>query len=201
MSQSPHIHPYADYLPRAEKEKLLGQRGKVLWFTGLSGSGKSTIARSLERLLHDLKRPSVVLDGDNVRTGINSNLGFSDADRAENIRRVAEVAKLFCQNGLLVLCCFVSPTRALRGLARQIIGEDDYIEIYVQTPLEECEARDVKGLYARARRGEITNFTGISAPFEEPENPHLIIQTLHCSADEAAREVLRFLQPRMELHT
>ncbi|MBK7148598.1 MAG: adenylyl-sulfate kinase [Bacteroidetes bacterium] len=192
-SRSHHIHPFNHLLPRQSKEALLQQQGKVLWFTGLSGSGKSTIAQGVEAALHQQGYYVVVLDGDNVRTGINNNLGFSEADRTENIRRIAEVAKLFLQNGAIVICCFVSPTRALRALAQSIIGEPDFVEIYVNTPLEECEKRDVKGLYAKARAGEIKDFTGVNAPFEAPENPDLEILTKNKSVEETVTEVIHYI--------
>lgn len=196
-----HIHPVAHrLLQRTDKEALLGQRGCVVWMTGLSGSGKSTIAIALERRMHGAGRYTVVLDGDNVRTGINSNLGFSDADRTENIRRIAEVAKLFLQNGAVVVCCFVSPTMAIREQARMIIGPADFIEVFVDTPVEECERRDVKGLYAKARAGEIKDFTGISAPFEAPPFPEVRLHTLGRSADDAADELMNRLLARTKLH-
>src|SRR5262245_43070865 len=156
MAASSHIHPVAHrLLQRADKEALLGQRGVCVWMTGLSGSGKSTIAIGLERLLHEKGRFVVVLDGDNVRAGINSNLTFSDADRRENIRRIAEIAKLFVQQGVIVVCCFVSPTIAIREQARTIIGTNDFLEVFVDASIEVCEQRDVKGLYAKARAGEV----------------------------------------------
>ncbi|MCL4282906.1 MAG: adenylyl-sulfate kinase [Flavobacteriales bacterium] len=199
MSAPENIHPVSHrMLQRADKEALLGQRGCVAWMTGLSGSGKSTIAIALERLLHQAGRYVVVLDGDNVRTGINNNLGFSEDDRTENIRRIAEVAKLFVQNGAVVICTFVSPTRAIRDQARRIIGEADFIEVFVDTPLEECERRDVKGLYAKARRGEIKDFTGISAPFEPPTGPAIRLLTAGRGPDSNASELLRHLTPRIE---
>jgi adenylylsulfate kinase len=166
--------------------------------TGLSGSGKSTLAIALERRLHALGRYAVVLDGDNVRTGINNNLGFSDADRTENIRRIAEVAKLFVQNGAVVICCFVSPTVAIREQARTIIGTDDFLEVFVDTPLEVCEARDVKGLYAKARAGEVKDFTGISAPFEPPTAPALRIAIAGLSEDTSTDALLNFILPRIK---
>ncbi|RMG28809.1 MAG: adenylyl-sulfate kinase [Bacteroidetes bacterium] len=173
-----HIHPIFDrILGREDKEKLLGQRGRVLWLTGLSGSGKSTIAAALERRLYEQGLLTALLDGDNIRSGINNNLGFSPADRQENIRRIAEVARLFLQCGLICICSFVSPTRAIRNQARHLIGEDDFLEVYVNAPLEVCEARDVKGLYKKARAGEIKQFTGIDAPFEAPEAPFLELNT------------------------
>lgn len=199
MASSEHIHPiFEQMLQRADKERLLRQQGRVLWFTGLSGSGKSTVARVVEEKLHRQGRHTVLLDGDNVRTGINRNLGFSEADRTENIRRIAEVAKLFVQNGSIVLCSFVSPTEDLRVLARDIIGKEDFIEVFVHCPLEVCEARDVKGLYAKARRGEIPDFTGISAPFEAPKQPELVIHTHRDSPEACVQQVLDNLHPIIE---
>ena len=200
MASAPqHIHPVSDrLLQRGDKEALLRQRGCAVWMTGLSGSGKSTIAIALERHLHANNRYAVVLDGDNIRAGINSNLGFTEADRTENIRRIAEVAKLFVQNGAVVVCCFVSPTIAIREQARAIICAGDFIEVFVDTPLEECERRDVKGLYAKARKGEIKDFTGISAPFEAPPTPALRLTTINRSAETAADQLLQFLLPRIE---
>jgi len=175
---SDHIHPIFDrILSRAEKETQLGQRAKVLWFTGLSGSGKSTLANAVERELFALGRTTKLLDGDNIRSGINANLGFSAADRQENIRRIAEVSKLFVQGGIITLCSFVSPTNDIRAMAKEIIGENDFMEIYVNAPLEVCEARDVKGLYQKARAGIIKNFTGIDAPFDAPEAPFIEVRT------------------------
>jgi len=195
--KSEHIHPFNQLMPRESKELLLRQRGKVLWFTGLSGSGKSTIARGVEERLHAEGFFAVVLDGDNVRTGINNNLGFSDEDRKENIRRIAEVAKLFASNGVITICSFVSPTEEIRNLAKSIVGQNDFLEIFVNTPIEECERRDVKGLYAKARKGEIKDFTGINAPFEEPKSPDLEIQTKNKSIEESVNEVLQFAIPQI----
>lgn len=180
-------------LSRTDKEQLLGQRGVMLWFTGLSGSGKSTIAIALERELHRRGLLCRVLDGDNIRSGINANLGFSAEDRRENIRRIAEVSKLFVDTGIITLAAFISPTEEMRALARDIIGEADFKEIYIATPLAECERRDVKGLYARARRGEIKEFTGISAPFEAPRHPALRIDTTRQTIDESVSSILRLL--------
>ena len=173
----------------------MGQRGRVIWMTGLSGSGKSTIAIALERELHAAGRYTMVLDGDNVRTGINNNLGFSETDRTENIRRIAEVAKLFVGNGTVVICSFVSPTLAIRTQARDIIGAEDFIEIFVDTPIEECEWRDVKGLYAKARKGELKDFTGISAPFEPPHSADLRLPTMARTEEETTKELFNFIQP------
>lgn len=189
-----NIYPiYDQMMTRADKEQLLRQHGLMVWFTGLSGSGKSTIAMGVERELHKRGILCRILDGDNIRSGINRNLGFSAEDRMENIRRIAEIGKLFVQTGIVTLACFVSPTNDVRRLARNIIGEDDFREVFVSTPLEECERRDVKGLYARARRGEVKDFTGISAPFEVPENPTLEIDTSRLSLEESVKRVVEMI--------
>ncbi|MCQ2196293.1 MAG: adenylyl-sulfate kinase [Bacteroidaceae bacterium] len=189
-----NIYPiYDQMMSREDKEQLLNQRGMMVWFTGLSGSGKSTVAMSVERELHKRGILCRILDGDNIRSGINNNLGFSQEDRMENIRRIAEVGKLFVQTGIVTLACFVSPTEDIREMARQIVGEQDFKEVYVSTPIEECERRDVKGLYARARKGEVKNFTGISAPFEEPKNPTLSIDTSKLSLEESTMKVLEMI--------
>ena len=180
-------------LSREDKEVLLGQRGVMLWFTGLSGSGKSTVAVALERELHRRGRLCRILDGDNIRSGINANLGFSEADRKENIRRIAEVSKLFVDTGIITIAAFISPTEEMRQMAAEIIGRNDFKEIYISTPLEECERRDVKGLYAKARLGEIKNFTGISSPFEAPVAPDLSIDTSAVSLEESVRMLLALL--------
>lgn len=194
MSNQENIYPIFDrMLSRQDKETLLHQRGVMLWFTGLSGSGKSTVAIALERELHKRGLLCRILDGDNIRMGINANLGFSEEDRRENIRRVAEVAKLFVDTGIITIAAFVSPTEELRQLAENIIGKDDFKEIFISTPIEECEHRDVKGLYARARRGEVKNFTGISAPFEAPKHPALSIDTSKMPLEESVNMLLKFL--------
>ena len=173
-----HIYPiFEKMLQRKDREALLGQRGVMVWFTGLSGSGKSTLAIALERELYKRGLLCRILDGDNIRSGINNNLGFSEADRTENIRRIAEVAKLFVDCGIVTIAAFISPTEAIREMAADIIGREDFYEVYVSTPIEECERRDVKGLYAKARRGEIKDFTGVSAPFEAPAHPFISIDT------------------------
>ena len=180
-----NLHPIFDTLvSKQQKESLLGQRGRVIWLVGLSGSGKSTLARAAEHTLHAQRKMTMLLDGDNLRTGVNGNLGFSQEDRIENIRRAAEVAKLFAGSGMITLCSLITPTQALRELARSII-EDDYFEVYINCPLEVCEQRDVKGLYAKARRGEISDFTGVSAPFEEPQHPDLRLPTHEQSLEES----------------
>jgi len=189
-----NIYPIFDrMLTRTDKERLLGQRGVMLWFTGLSGSGKSTLAIALERALQERGKLCRILDGDNIRTGINNNLGFSDEDRTENIRRIAEVAKLFVDTGIITLAAFISPTERMRQMARTIIGADDFKEIYVSTPVEECERRDVKGLYAKARAGLVKNFTGISAPFEAPAHPALTLDTSRLDIAESVRRLLALL--------
>lgn len=180
-------------LSREDKEMLLGQKGVMLWFTGLSGSGKSTVAVALERELHRRGRLCRILDGDNIRTGINANLGFSEADRKENIRRIAEVSKLFVDTGIITIAAFISPTEEMRQMAAEIIGRNDFKEIYISTPLEECERRDVKGLYAKARLGEIKNFTGISSPFEAPVAPALSLDTSRLTLQESVAALLHLL--------
>ena len=183
-------------LGRSAKEELLGQRGILVWFTGLSGSGKSTVALGVERELHAKGILCRILDGDNIRAGINNNLGFSAEDRKENIRRIAEIGKLFVHTGVVTLACFVSPTREIRQMAREIVGADDFLEVFVSTPIEECERRDVKGLYARARRGEVKDFTGISAPFEAPESPDLDIDTSVLSLEDSVNAVLSLIMEK-----
>ena len=191
MNNDNNIYPIFDrMLARADKERLLGQRGVMLWFTGLSGSGKSTVAVALERELLRRGRLCRLRAGDNIRPGSHAGLGVAADDRRENIRRIAEVGKLFVDTGIITLAAFVSPTEELRTLARDIIGAADFKEIFVATPLEECERRDVKGLYARARRGEVKNFTGISAPFEAPQNPALVLDTTDTPVEECVGKVL-----------
>lgn len=185
------IYPIFDkMLSREDKEQLLRQRGIMIWMTGLSGSGKSTVAIGVERELHKRGILCRILDGDNIRAGINSNLGFSEEDRRENIRRIAEIGKLFVDTGIVTIACFVSPTLELRQMACEIIGEKDFREVYIATPLEECERRDVKGLYARARRGEVKDFTGISAPFEPPAAPDLSLDTSRMTLEEEVKAVV-----------
>ena len=194
-----HIYPIFDrMLTRQDKESLLRQHGVMVWFTGLSGSGKSTIAIALERELHKRGLLCRILDGDNIRSGINNNLGFSEADRVENIRRIAEVSKLFIDTGIVTIAAFISPNNDIREMAANIIGKEDFLEIYVSTPLEEGERRDVKGLYAKARRGEIKNFTGISAPFEAPVHPALTLDTSLLSLEESVNRLLELVLPRIQ---
>lgn len=192
MPSPDNIFPTDQFISRTQKESILGQHGLVIWMTGLSGSGKSTIASALEQKLHQEGFLTQVLDGDNIRYGLNRNLGFSEEDRIENIRRVAEVSKLFAQCGIITINCFVSPTKASREQAKAIIGSD-FIEVYINTPLELCEKRDVKGLYAKARRGEIKNFTGIHQPFEEPVNPDLEIKTENTTIDQCVENIYLYL--------
>ncbi|MCC8154479.1 MAG: adenylyl-sulfate kinase [Tannerellaceae bacterium] len=183
---------------RKDKEQLLHQRGVMVWFTGLSGSGKSTLAIALERELHAKGYLCRILDGDNIRSGINNNLGFSAADRIENIRRIAEVGKLFVDTGIITLAAFISPNDYIREMAGSIIGKEDFLEVYVSTPLEECERRDVKGLYAKARRGEISDFTGVSAPFEAPVHPALALDTSVLTVEESVRRLMALILPKID---
>jgi len=189
-----NIHPIFDrLLQREDRENRLGQRSKVLWLTGLSGSGKSTIAQHLERKLHNEGFFAQVLDGDNIRSGINSNLSFSPEDRTENIRRISEIAKLYLHSGVVTINSFISPTIAIRQMAKDIVGADDFIEVYINTPLEVCEARDVKGLYKKARKGEIKGFTGIDAPYEAPINPNIEVKTHNMTIDESVDVIYNYL--------
>lgn len=191
-----NIHPIFDrLLQRSDRERRLGQRSKVLWFTGLSGSGKSTVAEHLERRLYNEGYFAQVLDGDNIRSGINNNLGFSPQERRENIRRIAEVARLYLNSGIITLNSFISPTRQIRAMARGIIGSEDFLEIYVNAPLEICEERDVKGLYQKARAGEIKGFTGIDAPYEPPLRPALEIRTHEQALETCVDQVFDFIAP------
>ena len=186
---------FDDILQREDKESLLKQRSIVIWMTGLSGSGKTTVAKGVERYLHNIGILNQILDGDNIRVGISNNLTFSYKDREENIRRIAEVSKLFLNCGIVTLNCFVSPTIDIRNIAKDIIGAENFIEVYINASLESCEERDVKGLYKKARLGEIKDFTGISAPFEAPENPDIIINTNKLSIDESIQKVLDYILP------
>lgn len=195
-----NIYPIFDrMLTRDDKEQLLGQRSVMVWFTGLSGSGKSTIAIALERELHKRGLLCRILDGDNIRSGINNNLGFSSEDRVENIRRIAEVSKLFIDTGVITIAAFISPNNDLREMASSIIGKDNFLEVYVSTPIEECERRDVKGLYAKARKGEIKDFTGVSAPFEAPEHPALTLDTSVLSLQESVEKLLSLIIPKIKI--
>lgn len=193
-----NIYPiFEKMLQRKDREALLKQKGIMIWFTGLSGSGKSTLAIALEGELYKQGILCRILDGDNIRSGINNNLGFSEADRTENIRRIAEVSKLFVDCGIVTIAAFISPTHAIRRMASEIIGEDDFLEVYVSTPIEECERRDIKGLYAKARRGEIKEFTGISSPFEAPEHPFISIDTSRQSLADSVKVLLEAVSPKI----
>lgn len=196
---STHIHPeFHRFLNRRDKETLLGQKGLVVWMCGLSGSGKSTIANAAERVLHQQGRFTIILDGDNLRTGLNSNLGFSDQDRLENIRRISETAKVLAANGVITFVSAITPRGELRDLARGILG-DDFFEVYVKASFEACETRDVKGLYAKAAKGEIPNFTGRDSSFEAPVNPQLVLDTEQLTIEDAAFELLEAIRNQLRL--
>ncbi len=182
---------------RKEKEIYLKQKAKVIWFTGLSGSGKTTLASLLEKRLFELNYFCQILDGDNVRSGINKNLKFTEEDRLENIRRISEVAKLFMNCGIILICAFISPTDEVREMAKNIIGEDDFLEIFIDTPLDICEKRDPKGLYKKARLGEISNFTGVTAPFEAPKNPFLRVANTDPEIDSTVKNMLLHILPEI----
>jgi len=184
-------------LSRNTKELRLKQRAVVIWMTGLSGAGKTTLSYALEKSLFEKGFFVQTLDGDNIRTGINRNLGFSEQDRYENIRRIAEISRLFLDCGIITIASFISPTKEIRTMAREVIGPDDFIEIYVNAPLSVCESRDIKGLYSKARKGEIRQFTGIDAPYEAPESPGIEIRTNEMSVDESVKKMLNILLPRM----
>lgn len=197
---SSNIFKVTDFLPRSHREKKLNQHSRVIWFTGLSGSGKTTLARALEKALADNGHLVYVLDGDNIRYGLNKDLGFDEPDRIENIRRIAEVSKLFADAGVITMNCFVSPTRTMRAMAESIIGKKDFIEVYVECPLEVFENRDVKGLYAKARRGEIADFTGITSPYEEPIQADIVIHTATTELDVCVVQLLQHLEPKLRNH-
>lgn len=193
-----NIYPiFNRMLERRHKEALLRQRGLMVWLTGLSGSGKSTIAIALERRLHDAGVLCCILDGDNIRSGINSDLGFSAPDRIENIRRIAEIGRLFVDNAFVCIAAFITPTERLRRMAAGIVGNDSFVDVYVSTPIEVCERRDVKGLYAKARRGEIKDFTGVSSPFERPAHPDITVDTSEITVDQAVDAILEKIKLRI----
>jgi adenylylsulfate kinase len=195
-----NIHPIFDkILNRGHKESLLKQKAVVIWMVGLSGSGKSTLAKALEQDLYEKGHLTQLLDGDNLRTGINNNLGFSEEDRLENIRRSAETAKLFLNCGVITICSFISPTKKIRDMAREIIGENDFFEVYINAPFEVCEQRDVKGLYQKARKGEIKNFTGLDAPFEAPNHAALEIRTDLQDLESSQKELFEKVYQRIKL--
>jgi adenylylsulfate kinase len=193
-SKSTNITWHASHVTREERERLLGQRGATVWLTGLSGSGKSTIAVGAERELVRRGRLAYVLDGDNIRHGLNKNLGFSPADRTENIRRIGEVAKLFTDAGVIAMTSFISPYRSDRDAVRALMAKGDFIEVHVAASVETCESRDVKGLYQKARRGEIPEFTGISAPYEAPERPELVLDTNRQGVEESVASLVAYLE-------
>lgn len=181
-------------IKKEDRQRLNGHKSCILWFTGLSGSGKSTLANEVEKELHQMGIRSYVLDGDNIRHGLNNNLGFSPEDRKENIRRIGEVSKLFVDAGLFTLTAFISPYREDREMVRQLVGPNEFVEIYVKCALEECERRDPKGLYEKARKGEIKEFTGISAPYEAPLRPELIIESDKLTIEQSVHKVIDFLK-------
>lgn len=189
-----HIIPHDHKIGREDRERLLGQKARVLWFVGLSGSGKSTLASRVEQELHQMGKLTYILDGDNVRAGLNKDLDFSEASRVENIRRIGEVSKLMLDAGVMVLTAFISPFRADRQAVKDLVGADRFVEIHVDCPVEECEKRDVKGLYKKARAGEISNFTGITSPFEIPENPDVRVQTHLNDIDTCTNIILDYLK-------
>ena len=198
-TSSENIFPVFDkIISKEKKEKLLNQKGKVVWLTGLSGSGKTTIALQLEKELFKLGFLVQIFDGDNIRAGINNNLSFSESDRAENIRRISEVSKLFLNCGVITINCFVSPTKKMRQNAKKIIGKENYYEIFINADLETCEKRDVKGLYKKARSGEIKNFTGIDTEYEKPNNPSLEIDTSQLSPDQSIEIILKNILPQIK---
>jgi adenylylsulfate kinase len=196
---SENIFPVFDkIISKEKKEKLLNQKGKAVWLTGLSGSGKTTIALQLEKELYKLGFLVQILDGDNIRAGINNNLSFSESDRTENIRRIAEVSKLFLNCGIITINCFVSPTKKMRQIAKKIIGKENYYEIFINADLATCEKRDVKGLYKKARNGEIKNFTGIDSIYEKPNNPSLEVNTSQLSIDQSIEIILKNILPQLK---
>jgi adenylylsulfate kinase len=195
-----NIYPvFHKIIQREDKEKRLRQKARVIWFAGLSGAGKTTLAKRLEEELFARNFMVQILDGDNVRSGINNNLSFTEEDRRENIRRIAEVSKLFLNCGIITINSFISPTREVRHLAMDIIGKENFIEVYINAPLEVCEKRDVKGLYAKARKGQIKDFTGIGSPFESPAEADLEIRTDKMSIEKSVEKLLEFLLPKIRI--
>lgn len=194
-----NIIPHDFHIGKTDRNRLNGHNSFVIWFTGLSGSGKSTIANRVENELYKKDIKTFSLDGDNIRKGLNKNLGFSAEDRGENLRRIAEVAKLFVESGSVVVASFISPLKEDREMVKSIIGTENFVEVFVNTSLEECERRDIKGLYKKARAGEIKNFTGISSPYEEPQNPDLEIKTEKLSEKEAVEKTLNFLNKKLKI--
>ena len=195
---SENIIPYSHTITVAHRHQQYGHYPKLLWFTGLSGSGKSTLANALEKELFDSGIKTYILDGDNIRAGLNKDLDFSIAGRKENIRRISEVSNLFLEAGIVVLTAFISPLKEDREYARKLVGSDNFVEIFVDCPIEVCETRDVKGLYSKARKGLISNFTGITSPFEVPENPELIVNTATNSVEVCTHEIKDFIKGKLE---
>lgn len=191
------LKPSIFTLGRIEKERITGQKGLVVWISGLSGSGKSTLANEIEKMLYEKSILTQILDGDSVRMGLNQNLSFSMDDRKENIRRVAEVAKMFKDCGIVTICCFVSPTQELRQLAKDIIGREDFLDVFLSASIECCEKRDVKGWYAKARNGMVKNFTGVDSPFEKPLNADLVLDTENKSVKECAIDLFNFIENKI----
>lgn len=197
MSEKLHIIPHDHKIKKADRIAQKKHKPAILWFTGLSGSGKSTLASALEHRLHQEGINTYILDGDNIRNGLNKGLTFSDGDRQENIRRISEVAKLFVDAGIVVLTAFISPFKEDRAVARNLVDEGEFIEVFVDCPLEICEQRDVKGLYEKARKGEITKFTGIDSPFEAPETPEITVQTHKLSLEESVDKLFKFVSKQI----
>lgn len=200
QSDTNNIKWHDHHISRDVRARQKNQKPCILWFTGLSASGKSTVANAVEQKLYQHGHHSYLLDGDNVRHGLNKDLGFNDADRVENIRRIGELSKLFADAGLIVLSAFISPFRSDRQLVRDLMPEGEFVEIFMNTPIEVCESRDPKGLYQKARRGEIKNFTGIDSDYEAPERPEISINTAECDVDECAEKVIRYLRERRIIH-
>ncbi len=198
MEGKDYIYPvFNQIISKQQKERLLNQKAKVIWFTGLSGSGKTTLGVALEKELFKRGFLTQILDGDNIRSGINKNLTFTEKDRVENIRRISEVTKLFLNCGIITINCFISPTKETRDLSKKIIGEENFIEVYVSTSMEVCEKRDTKGLYEKARKGEIKNFTGISSPFDIPQNPDIIIDTTKVALEDSVKKIVKVLETKI----
>lgn len=194
-----NIIPHDFHISKEDRQKMKSHSSFVVWFTGLSGSGKSTLANIVEKKLFDSGIHTFSLDGDNIRKGLNNNLGFSKEDRRENLRRISEVAKLFVDSGTVIIASFISPLKTDREIIKEIIGRENFVEVFVNTPLEVCEARDVKGLYKKARAGEIKDFTGIDAPYEAPENPDIEVKTDEEEAERSAERIVVFLKKKLEI--
>ena len=199
MTEKLHIIPHNHEIGADDRRRLHGHNSFVVWFVGLSGSGKSTLANALEQRLFEAGKSTYILDGDNIRSGLNKDLDFSEDSRRENIRRIGEVAKLMVDAGLITITAFISPFKEERDMVRQLVGADRYLLVYVDCPIEECERRDVKGLYAKARRGEISNFTGINSPFEVPQNPFVSVRSAEMSIDQATDIIFNKIEPLLKL--